>query len=393
MSKPLESSSQRAAVLNKINGLLTSSYGVAAIASLSFHVVLFAAIPRFSSASFAAFDESSNDAPRTVPLVTLSPAEQSRLPDFNRRQLPAISGLGTPPSPGRLRTPTTFQPNTNLFDRSSSSRRSTPPNLPRRLNPNVPFTRRNFDFRTFNPPSRSGQSSEGRTAEVSGIPPIPPTVIPGQAERDLELELALEEQQAAEAAAEAENEPASNLPPLPESSEEPSESEGSEPDGENPEIAANPEATTQLTLLERLKAKYNYDPTNTTSEEVAANYEAWDIFIENEIDVPVDIAEPVELAVDASQNLCNQTPAEDGEIGLLVAPDGTPGDAVVLRSTGYEYLNQAALDALVNADDFPETENPVRYPVEIVVNDDCRSVEKILEPVRSDNEETLAEEE
>ena len=97
------------------------------------------------------------------------------------------------------------------------------------------------------------------------------------------------------------------------------------------------------------------------------------------------------MALEAAFNLCAQTPPNNGEIGVLVAPDGTPSNPTVLRSTGYDYLNQVAIDTLMNSE-FPETDNPVRYPFEISVSYDaetCRSAEEILETVRN-NPETPA---
>ena len=70
---------------------------------------------------------------------------------------------------------------------------------------------------------------------------------------------------------------------------------------------------------------------------------------------------------------------------MLVAPDGVSDEPTVLRSTGYEYLNQAALDTVVGAE-FPETEAPVRYTFAIVVGYDaetCKRAEDILETVQT----------
>ncbi|MEL6936657.1 MAG: hypothetical protein AAFO59_08330, partial [Cyanobacteria bacterium J06607_17] len=84
----------------------------------------------------------------------------------------------------------------------------------------------------------------------------------------------------------------------------------------------------------------------------------------------------------AALNLCVATPPNDGLVGILVAPDGTPNESVVLRSTGYEYLNQAAVDTLLEESDFPETETAVRYPFEVLVSYDaetCQTSEEIID--------------
>ncbi|ESA35261.1 gram-negative bacterial tonb protein [Leptolyngbya sp. Heron Island J] len=400
MSNHPELASKRSSLttkaLRKIREMLTSPYGVAAIASLSFHGILFAAMPRFSSASFAAFSEDSAAAePRTVPLVTLTPAEQGRLPDFNRPQLPAIPDISSrPPTINSLPNASTLnRPNVpNIFNRSNSQITTPSFSRPSLLNRNRPFRnpyipRPNLSIR--NTPSRSEQSSDRRTAAITNIPAPPPSVIVNP-ETDPEQSASnLEPDQQQPPAAETPETPA-GLPELPEQSEQPSE-----PEDETPEIAANPGSDSQPSRLERLQAKFNYDPTNTTPEEVEANYQAWvtPAEEEEEAELTIAIAEIGELNLEAKSNLCAANPPMNGEVGVLVAPDGTPSNPTVLRSTGYEYLNQAAIDTLMNSE-FPETETAVRYPFEVIVNYDaetCKSAEEILETVRTNQQEAAAE--
>ena len=390
-------SSLATTTLRKIREMLTSPYGVAAIASLSFHVILFAAMPRFSSASFAAFSEDgAAGEPRTVPLVTLSPAEQGRLPDFNRPQLPAIPDIGSrPPTIDNLPNASTLNRSNipNIFNRSNSQITTPPFSRPNLLSRNRPFRnpyipRPNLSIRDT--PSRSDQSSDRRTAAITNIPAPPPTAA-GNPETEPEQSASnLQPDQQQPPAAETPEVP-EGLPELPEQSEQTPEIEG-----ETPEIAAIPESESQPSRLERLQAKFNYDPTNTTPEEVEANYQAWITLPEEEEDADPTIAtaEIGELTLDGSFNLCAANPPMNGEIGVLVAPDGTPSDPTVLRSTGYGYLNQAAIDTLMNSE-FPETETSVRYPFEVIVNYDaesCRSAEEILETVRNNNQEDAAAE-
>lgn len=397
MSNHPELSSNRSSLalsaLHKIKGILTSPYGVAVIASLSFHGILFAAMPRFSSASFAAFsEESAETEPRTVPLVTLSPAEQGRLPDFNRSQLPPIPDVGSRPSIDNLPNASTFN-RSNIFNRSNSRITSPSFSRPSLLNRNRPFRnpyipRPNLSI--TNTPSRSEQSSDRRTASITNIPKPPPSVA-----RDLEdgqgtaAELELEQQQTN---AETEQiEAATGLPELPDEQQ----SEQSIAAGEeSSEVAANPEAGIQPTQLERLQAKFDYDPTDTTPEEVEANYQAWvtPTGEEEDADIDIPIAEIGELNLEANFNLCAANPPTNGEIGVLVAPDGTPSNPTVLRSTGYEYLNQAAVDTLMDSE-FPEADTAIRYPFEVVVDYDaetCRSADEILETVRNSQQNSAA---
>lgn len=369
-------------LLQRLKQLLVSPYGMAALASLSFHGVLFAAVPRFSSASFAAFsDENGTAEARTVPLVTLSAEEQGRLPNFNRPQLPSVPEL---PSTNRnstllrnLPSASTLNPRSNIFNRYSSSNRTTSPSIitgSRFNNPyNLPIT---------NPPERSEDGKNRR--DVAIVIPPPPT------ESTLETELEIENRQAEEAARADDSTPeqteevAEGLPDLPEDSNEVLAPEDSE-------IAANAEA--EPTKLERLQAKFQFDATNTTDEEALANYEQWITPSEEADDVAIAMAEPGELQIESGSNLCVENPPTDGLVGVLVDPDGTPSDAVVLRSTGYDYLNQAVLETIVG-NDFPETDTPVRYPFDVVVNYDaetCQSSEAILNTAQ-DTEQSAVQE-
>ncbi|EKV02105.1 Gram-negative bacterial tonB protein [Leptolyngbya sp. PCC 7375] len=399
MSNSPELSPQRPSLvkttLRKVKELVTSPYGVAAIASLSFHGVLFAAMPRFSSASFAAFSEEevADAAPRTVPLVTLSPAEQGRLPDFNRSRLPAIPDINSRPSINNLPNASSLNRSNiftrpNIFNRSSSNRTTNPslssPNTLRRNRPfqNPYIPRPNISIRDT--PTQSGQSRDRKTTTIT-IPAPPPSVVPEiDTDQDtLARELELEQQQAEQAAAE-QTEANEGLPDLPEQSDQEATSE----DTENTEVAANPEPTDQPTQLERLQAKFNYDAESTTPEEVEDNYKAWEANTDSAIDGAVETAEIGALNLDASFNLCAQNPPTNGEVGILVAPDGTPSNPTVLRSTGYDYLNQVAIDTLMDSE-FPATEQATRYPFELIVNYDaeaCRSTEELLEIVRNDEQ-------
>ncbi|MBX2863615.1 MAG: hypothetical protein KTR27_08670 [Leptolyngbyaceae cyanobacterium MAG.088] len=413
MSNPSEPTPQPKSpaknIFRIIKGIVTSPYGVAAIASLSFHAVLFAAIPRFSSASFAAFtEEEGPNEPRTVPLVTLSSAEQGRLPNFNRPQpSTAIANItpNTPPRPSinALPNASTFNRSSSIFNRSNnrlSTPSFTPPSQLRRNNIfRNPYTTNSPSLSIRNTPSRSDRSSNDRTTVIPDNIPQPPAGFFGTDStnddtlaRQLELERQLAEEQAANAEGIPEppnQEPAEGLPELPDESELP-------PDGtENTEeLAANLEPTDEPSRLERLMAKFQYDAVNTSDDEVAANYEAWQAQQpEDDNELPVETAETGELLLETDFGLCTQTPPNNGEIGVLVAPNGTPSAPTVLRSTGYDHLNQAALETLMSSD-FPETEGPVRYPFEIVVNYDsetCTNPEEILETVRNSEETDTAE--
>ncbi|MEA5463652.1 hypothetical protein [Leptothoe sp. PORK10 BA2] len=388
-------------ILQLLKRLITSSYGVAAIASLSFHGAMFAAAPRFFSASFAAFgDDGGTAEERTVPLVTLSPAEQGRLPNFNLPSVPPIPNFPSVTSSGSLPNATSLtlpgasafnrSSNSNLFDRNGNrTNRSSVGSLNNRRLFNNPHR-----LATTNPPSRSGQSSNGRTARIRNIPP-PPGDIGQRTERNLEAELEVERRAAAAAAARAEAEAAAadapGLEPLPDQSEGGAETGAErEPSGSGSEDIASNGATAdgELTALERLQAKFKYDPADTSTEEANASYTAWLTPSADESE-PTDEDEPeaeIPTAAEAgvieleSLNLCVEKPPQNGLVGVQVAPDGTPDEPIIFLSTGYDYLNQAALDQLSQAE-FPATETPVRYPFEVKVSYDaetCQSSADII---------------
>ncbi|MEM6251384.1 MAG: hypothetical protein AAF821_00550 [Cyanobacteria bacterium P01_D01_bin.156] len=392
MLKSSEPSSQNVSpskkAFNYLKEILTSPYGVAAIASLSFHGVLFAAIPRFSSASFAAFsDDNISEETRTVPLVTLSPAEQGRLPNFNQPKLPSIPRITTPTSPRSLPT----LPKSPLFS-SPSSRLSTLPSIgsTSRLNSNSRLNR-NRPFRNpyiprprlpiTNTPSRSAQSSERRNTPVTNIP-VPPSV--GRSdltdEEILKRQQQLEEQQVAEQPGGDES--------VPGLSELPEQSASSETDN----VAVNSVPEEQLSRLARLQAKFQYVDEDTSQEEVEENYAAWETEINEAVEGSVETAEKLELIVESGFSLCVAQPPTTGEIGILVAPDGTASNSVVLRSTGYEHINQSALESLLEGE-YPESETSTRYLFDLLVaydSDACKTGDDILETAQT--QESLTDE-
>ncbi|MEM7795643.1 MAG: hypothetical protein AAF579_14480 [Cyanobacteria bacterium P01_C01_bin.118] len=375
-------------LLQRFKQLLTSPYGVAAIASLSFHGVLFAAVPRFSSVSFAAFsEEDGTSESRTVPLVTLSAVEQGRLPNFNQPQLPSVPELPSNTTRNstiirNLPSASTLTPRSNIFNRYSSRNRTTPPAITRRRLFNNPHS-----ISIIDTPSRSEQSNQRRDEPVV-VPPPPP-------EDTLETELEIEKRQAEAAARAVESEQAAEgLPELPENS-----SEVLEPETDNvDEIAANTETAAEPTQLERLQAKFKYDAANTSEEEANTNYQKWVALGEEPAtdeadDEPaVETAEPSALEIDSGLSLCVANPPNNGVVGVLVTPDGTANSPTVIRSTGYDYLNQAALDTIV-ASEFPEADVAIRYPFKVVVNYDdagCQSSDDLLDGLQ-DTEQSAAE--
>ncbi|NEP58495.1 MAG: hypothetical protein F6K31_16010 [Symploca sp. SIO2G7] len=376
------------AAMRQLKGILLSPYGIAAISSLSFHVVLFAAVPRFTSASFAAFsDEGAGSEFRTVPLVTLSAADQERLPNFDRSQLTDIPDITANSSLRRL-------PNSTLLDRtniglSSLSNRSryqsnrTRPNYSRRHVANLP---------SREIPNRSDQESKA-SSETIAIPEAPPT--PSNIRETIIDEETLRKQQELEAQQAAEQEAADNsqtaVSEPPELSDEAGESNN--PDqGDTVAAAAEPE--TRLTRLEQLKAGAGLSSSdaNTDPVQIDEYYALWESETEIEGDVVIKTSEETDsVNVGRGLNLlCQQKKPQSGEIGILVTPDGTLLDAVVLLSTGYSELDRAALEQVIKQSGgedsaYPATEKATRYRIAITVDYDhettCTDGQDLLESV------------
>lgn len=393
-------SATAARTVQQLKSILTTPYAIAAFVSIGFHVVVLAAVARSSSAAFAAFGEEGNGTEtRTVPLVTLSPAEQGRLPNFNQPQLSSIPDI-------TASTPLRNLPNSTLFNPSTSRLKTPSSSSSSLLNRNRPFNnpyipRPNLAIR--NTPSRSSQSSDRRSTPVTNIP-VPPSVNErGLSEEEIKKrQLEIEEQQAAAAAAEQQEaannpEPAPGLPELPEQTDDPTPE-----DTENTEdnlVAANPEAEIQMSRLEELQASsgVNYDETKTNPETIEENYALWETETPLEEEVTLQTTEATEpVSVGEGLNLlCNQAEPQNGEIGVLVAPDGTPINADILLSTGYETLNQAALDEGFNGRQYAETETATRYRIGVTLNYDheatCTDAAEILENARANQQDAPAE--
>lgn len=363
----------------QLTKILTTPYAIAAFVSIGFHVVVFAVVARSSPAAFAAFgeDNTSNEE-RTVPLVTLSPSEQGRLPDFNRPQLPSIPDITSGTSLGAL-------PNSTIFNRSGSriispSNRSASRFNRNRLSRTPYIPKPNYSI--ANTPSRSAQSSERRTTIITDIPNPPPDIETGLSDEEIKKRrLEIEAQQAAaeqETPATPDTEEGPGLSELPDPADEPTAPEDP--------IAANPEPDTQVSRLEQLQAtsKFQHNPDNTDPDLLEDNYTSWETATNDANEIAIQTSEEKgTLPVGEGFNfLCNQKPPQNGEVGILVAPDGTPIDAEILLSTGYDAINQDAKDTLVNKDttEYPATETAMRYRVEITVEFDaetCTSEEQI----------------
>ncbi|MEL6470824.1 MAG: energy transducer TonB [Cyanobacteria bacterium J06623_4] len=381
---------------------------VGVLLSVGAHVAIITYGPR-ANFSFAALTEAAQqaDAEETiVPLVQLTPAEQSRLPSFAqpRRSPPNPAGLGSlslPPglpsiSNSRiLRTPTAARP---LPSPTTTLPRPTTRQVPSfrtSINPSVLRPRQPVNLPTARPaPSVSVIPTPSPSSPTDALPTLDPAdpsitvpddvaglLLPsgdpdgnnGSAENggtaaDLQgqrpgqsIDEALRAQEAA--GQDSDQQVASSEgPDSPASSAEPGDESGEE-------IAVEPadviETAPAQGNADRLLSSFEYDPTGVDDVTAQENLEAWLISsAENKGEVSTGTAE---LTIDSNFKVCKEVPPARGLIGVIVNPDGTQESAQVLKSIGYDLLNRQALDAVAYSD-FGQPETPTQYQVSIDVN-------------------------
>lgn len=384
-------------VLRPVGQVIKGPYGVAAIASLSFHGVVFALGPSFSGVSIAAFGEGEGggDGERTVPLVELSASEQNRLPDFSARR--SFSGRVPVPSapPSSLsiqRTPQRSRASIRP-QRSTGLQRTTP----NRTRPSVsgvsPRT-------SVNPPAGTPYVWNGSTRisriplpgniAGQGLPPLPdedPSA--KRPQRDPASETPSTPTTGPDPAAnEQPDSPDSSQTPAgaqdldlaglqnpqgvgsdseqPANSEVPAEpSEGTPPE-EDPNVAANDPDPEQI-RLQQLRDSLVWDGTGTEGGDTAASDWLAQLQAEDETVVAAEVAQNI----DSNIRVCVDNPPANGVVGIVVKPDGTISEPTLLQRTGYATTDQAALNAAVAA--VSATETPVAYRVNVAVGYDNSS--------------------
>ncbi|MGB3292036.1 MAG: hypothetical protein WBB01_03470 [Phormidesmis sp.] len=364
-----------------------SPTGIAVLLSVGAHAGLLAVGPR-TNFSFAALSQAAQeaDAKETiVPLVQLTPAEQSRLPNFAqpRLQPPSATDFGKLSLPSGLpfvpntsipkaRTiptnpfPTATQPRTPLSPRPSLPRRSLPfptsslpPNILRQrpsglsVLPNLPAGtppgESEAEGSNANPNQNDRPTPSGSAADL--LPQLEPSVSIGEA-------LARAEAGGSAQVPDIGDRLQSSQP----TTEEEDPPEATERPDEAPEvIAITPAQGNAARLLE----SYTYDDANTSESAVDTNTADWLAASASGKDGIATAS--ASLTIDSEFKAClSENPPEDGLIGVVVNPDGTQEVLAVLKSTGYDLLNRQATDA-VERNDFGDLAVPTQYQVEIAV--------------------------
>ncbi|MBE9136735.1 hypothetical protein IQ254_05875 [Nodosilinea sp. LEGE 07088] len=314
---------------NQLLQLVRQPQGIAALLSVGFHVVLFAAGPSFSGLSLASPGEAeAREEERQVPLIDLTPEEQSRLPDFSS---PAYSFFPEqdndlysvfPPSGDSL----PFNPGAE-FGSLPSFPAPQPPSssLPTTISP---FGRSSIVLpsrRSPRPPSSnsrsSGRSSTPAPDSDSATPATPPAV---------------DDTSAANA-----NGSADDLIP----------DAAGEPHNETTPTDSTNAPDTEAQRANELLARVEYDDAQTRPDDVEIAKAAWLETVQEELgDNLAQAPEPITLKVPYNGRLCLSPEPTDGLLGLIGLPDdetdGLKLWTAVLKSTGYPFLNQAAGQAL-----------------------------------------------
>jgi hypothetical protein len=352
---------------------------LAGIISVGFHGVLFAAGPSFPSLGFNGLTEPELAAEkRNVPLVELSPAEQERLPDFDRsfysfdsfEDLAPLTPLFESDLEGTGVDDSLSKPLPTLRD----NRPLTTPSarLPFGITTLETWRRPTTTLPPLAQTPRPLPQASPAPPELGTLPPaLPPGTTPQSG---------------------GPNRPGNpDEPSAADLERQPTDPDGSAGDADGTAIAARRNPTEVLTLEERLLA-YSYDATATTEEDATllwddwlAAGEAWAADLEIPFELPADpeptegaaavddaglLQAPIELPIDYTQQFCLTKEPHKGLIGVWVSPEGgLLGEPVVLRSTGYSGLNRQAMQYIQTLD-FSAVQAFTGYQFEVVVDYD-----------------------
>lgn len=324
--------------LNQLLTTLRQPQWIAALVSLGFHGVLFAAGPSFSSLSVAALEGNGAELnERRVPLIELSPEEQSRLPDFSTPDFSFFPDEGDdlfnlfPPSGSSL----PLDPNSGF---------SSSPIIPTPRFPSNPFS---TGISPFSLPS--GRTSIAVPPRRSTLPSLPGSIAPPEGVNRSSSEAAI-------------------LPPVPDSNAaengaRPNPDEiGSRPNGSRlnnggdqslpADLADAPSDTPEInSRASDLLARVEYSETQTSRTEVEFAQTAWLAMVKDKLgDNIVQAESPITLEVPYSGRLCLSPEPTEGLLGVVGLPNETDNTltpwTAVLKSTGYPFLNQLAEQAV-----------------------------------------------
>ncbi|HEY9736097.1 MAG TPA: hypothetical protein V6D06_07435 [Trichocoleus sp.] len=357
---------------------------VAALASVGVHGILFGAGPSFSSLDLGTLTGAGAPGEeRRVPVIELTPEEQSRLPDFSASPYSLLPDTGS--------VPFDLLPVPNSSSPSPPAASALPPSL----SPN-PFA---IGINPYIPPSRPSVVIPPRRTT------LPPTTrLPGGTRSNLGQPRPNQPARPDNSASTATSSTSGASTTTTEAQPRPTQPGASElleggpiatgPRASNGGSPAQPQGQNQgqqgnSNLQEQLQA-LAYSPTGTTDEEAAAARQGWLETVQKEASAPdLEVGEAIELPVTYEGRICLSPEPVDGLIGVWVKPDGTlGGDPALLKSTGYGSLNEQAASAIAEFN-FPTTDAPAAYEFDINVNynsESCVDREQLLKSRQADQQ-------
>nr|WP_290223026.1 TonB family protein [Trichocoleus desertorum] len=372
--------------IKSLSQALRQPTGIASIASVGLHGLLWIVLPILPLAS----KTTESEAQRSVQVVELTPAEQSRLPSF------ATPQLSLPPLPQT----TNLFPSLPSLQSSNSlpSSNSSPYSLPLFPPPPTGFS--------FSPPMPLPGPLGLPTTQIPipDPPPRPPQStqrppLSGEFQERPGLDAIQQNSQALQSQTlpqlpqlEASAPESINFPPTDPNLSE-SETPPSQPPSNSPE-ATSPPATTQPSpseteqaaaptappsapgprpdkipaaaiarlreAQERQQEFYARDSEGTTREGITGNLEVW---ARQALEKTGKDWKPLEVTPSYPPEVCSRKPEGSASLGVVVDADGKlTDDPVLIQGTGFSFLNQRAEEVL-NAYEFEQTGESQAYLV------------------------------
>lgn len=322
---------------------------VAALASLSLHALFWALLPFWPSGSNLTEDEIQEP----VELIELSPLEQSRLPDFPEAELSlptfpdsALTPSIIPPKPPSFSlTPLPNQPPVRLTPTLPPFFVPPPPPLPRATSsfPRSPIISRRSPLVIPSPPSQptttpspSATPTPPAAATPSPTPPAP-TETPTGSASDLQ-------------------DP--NATPTPATESPTPTPDGTATQSPSPSGEGSPSPTPSLEEIVASQPElYAYNRRGTSDTDYGGQYSGWfsnavewmgDDYNPEDYDPQEAPSREIEVTLPRPGCVANLQNLQQAVVGLLVDEEGQIVDdptPVLLRSSGYPFLNVQALEA------------------------------------------------
>lgn len=378
-------------LIKSLPELLSQPSGIATVASLGLHGVLWVLLPVLPLAS----KTTEAEIQQPVQLVELTPAEINRLPNFATPQISlpplpksnnlypplpplqssnSLPSLGAPfPSSSSLFAPPpsiSFAPSTALPPPVMFP----PPPTTRIDIPDTPAPPRQNSRPTITFQPQPGLDELQRNSQLTVEPnELPDLQAADPSAADLFPQTAPPSDPATTEPASNTTEPAAQPTAIPET--QPSETPTPQPNQTPPptEQAANPAVPTDRAAKipeaaiaqlrasqERYRELYTFNPAGTTAEEVTSNIETWS---QQALEAAGKEWKPLEVPPTYPEAACPKKLEGKAVFGVLVDAEGKIIDAPVLvQSTGYNLLNQQAQND-VAAYEFPATGEKQPYLV------------------------------